>query len=420
MKKIFFLLICTLTAPLLSAGQNTDSLSALDKRISRLEQSAAFTSKLRINGWAQFQYEAGQKDATLNVGNRTNENPDRSFSRIGLRRGRIRMDYTDKYFRIFYQIDFTENSIGIRDALMDIHTPWSNNCFLRAGIFFRPFGFEVGYSSASRETPERSTVIRTLFPNYRDMGAMIVFRPSDKSPYNFIRLEAGLFAGNGINAETDSRRDFIGRLVAINNNRQISWRAGVSLYEGSVFQGTQNVFTMSGNSFVLNQNESNLGGHARRAYAGIEGEIGYNTPIGRSIVRGEYLWGQQPGSETSSESPRSSARPAYDTYIRNFSGWYVYYVQYVTGTPLMAVLKYDRYDPNTKARGNNIGAPGSGTTPTDLAVDIFGFGVNWIINPAWLVMAYYEIPRSETTENILRYNNPLKANMFTLRLQGRF
>ena len=43
---------------------------------------------------------------------------------------------------------------------------------------------------------------------------MLTLRAKETSPIGFLRLDAGLFAGNSINRETDSRKDFIGRLGA--------------------------------------------------------------------------------------------------------------------------------------------------------------------------------------------------------------
>ena len=45
-----------------------------------------------------------------------------------------------------------------------------------AGVFNRPFGHEIGYSTSGLESPERATIIQYFFPDERDLGAMLTLR----------------------------------------------------------------------------------------------------------------------------------------------------------------------------------------------------------------------------------------------------
>jgi phosphate-selective porin len=363
--------------------------------------SGNYAQELKVSGYIQSQFQWGEKDATLKVG-APNENPEEAFNRVGIRRGRIKFVYEKSLASGVFQLDVTEKGTGIKDAYLQIKDPWVNTLALKAGVFDRPFGNEISYSSSRRESPERSTVFQTLFPDERDLGVMLVLQPAKTSPWNFLKLEAGLFAGNGIKQETDSRRDFIGHLSAaksIGSNLQIG--GGVSYYNGSVYPGAGNVFY-------------------QREYIGLDARFSLLSAAGMSQVRAEYLSGKQPGSASSSKSPNASTLPATgtDMYIRHFQGGYVIYIQDFGITPLSSVLKYDWYNPNTRVKGNSIGLNGTGTG--DIASQTFGFGLLWRASNSVRMMAYYEINRNERTENIDRYRNDRQDNVFTLRLQYKF
>jgi len=232
---------------------------------------------------------------------------------------------------------------------------------------------------------------------------------------HLLTLDAGLFVGNGINLETDSRMDFIGRLSAGETIGNVMLGGGVSYYNGSVFQGTENVYKMNGNRFELNNDPSNQGKYAKREYLGFDLQLNVASDLGLTKITSEYIFGQQPGTETSSRSPNSSSLPNRDTYIRNVSGGYVMLVQDFEKLPFSAVLKYDWYDPNTKVSGNEVGL--GGTNETDLLRSAYGFGVLWHAMRNVRLTAYYEINNKETSDNIL---STFKGDTFTLRLQYRF
>ena len=372
---------------------------------------------LQISGFIQTQYQWGEEDALLLVG-APNESPDNSFNRIGIRRGRIKITYEEKIASGVFQFDMTEKGFGVRDAYLHIKNPWEKAITLKAGLFIRPFGNELSHSSPQLESPERSGIIRTLFPEDRDLGVAFAIKPSKNSQIHFLQLEAGLFAGNGIKQEIDSRKDFIGHLSAFKKIKSIELGGGISYYNGSVFQGSENIYRIKGDEFVLNNSADNKGKFAKREYFGFDGQLGLKTGIGTTQLRIEYLFGKQPGAGESSKSPNESSLPVHDTFIRNFSGGYIIFVQGLGSLPLSAVLKYDWYDPNTKVSGNSIGQ--HNTTKGDIARNTFGFGMLWQINTNLRLQAYYEINKNEKSENLADYNEDMKDNVFTLRMQYKF
>jgi hypothetical protein len=390
----------------------------LEQKTETLEKAVKTLQKLKISGYIQIQYQYGEKDASLKTGT-PNENTEESFSRTGIRRGRIKTVYEEGIASAIFQLDLTEKGIGFKDAYLSIKDPWANTVVLKGGIFDRPFGNEISYSSSRRESPERSTLFQTLFPDERDLGVSLTLQATKTSPWNFLKLEAGLFAGNGIKQETDSRRDFIGHLsVDKNLNSNMKLSGGISYYNGGVYQGTDNIYAMTGDAFILNADPKNKGKFAKREYFGIDAQFSMTSAWGMSQVRAEYLSGDQPGAKTNSKSPNASVLPAYDVYNRNFTGGYVIFVQDFGQLPVSAVLKYDWYDPNTKISGNAIGQKDTGNG--DISFHTFGFGLLWRANNNVRLQAYYEINTNETTDNLTAYTNDLKDNVFTMRLQYKF
>ena len=410
--KQFTLTLCCLLSLVSIFAQSSDQSDKIEKDIKVLQ-------KLKVSGYIQSQLQTGQQDASLFVGT-PNENPDKPFNRIGIRRGRIKFTYTEGIASGVFQLDLTEKGIGFKDVYINVMDPFVKSSSLRAGIFDRPFGYEIRYSSSMRETPERSNVFNTLFPGERDLGGMITLRAAPSSKWSFIEMNAGLFSGNGIRQDTDSRKDFIGHIKAekdINPNIHIA--IGASYYNGSIYQGTENVYTMQNGSFVLNNDENNIGEFAKREYVGFNAQFIAKSNIGKTKIVGEYLYGTQPGLINSSKSPNSSTQVIADTYIRSFNGGYALLSQDLGKLPLSALIKYDRYNPNRKVSGNNIG-DATGTSGTDVAYNTLGLGLVWWANKSLRVQAYYEFIKNETSENLDGYQFDRKDDMFTLRLSYKF
>lgn len=418
-KRILLFFLCSICITSLFAQKDSiNDAERLEKRVDNLEKIVSRLNNITLSGYFQAQYISAQKDADLRIG-AVNENPNNSFSRVGIRRGRIKTTYEEGLGSAVFQLDITERGVIVRDAYLKFKDPWFKTSFIQTGLFFRPFGHEVRYSSSRRESPERSRIITTLFPGDRDVGAMIQFQAKDGSPLQLFTLETALIAGNGVAREVDSRRDFIGHLSAspkLPNGGRLTF--GVSYYLGSVFQGTENVFKMEGDGFVKSSSPSNLGRYAKREYLGFDLQSNWITPLGGTQLRAEYIFGQQPGSVNGTVSPQSPDRPSFDTYIRNFVGGYAILIQDIGKLPFEAILKYDWYNPNTKASGNAIGL--NGTTEADIKYNTLAFGAIWHAYKNVELQAYYEIIKNEKTENLARFTNDLKDNSFTLTLQYRY
>lgn len=400
-----------------SGVDSTERIEKLEQENKTQNEAIKKLQKLKISGYIQGQYQWGQEGASLKVGS-ANENPEKPFNRVGIRRGRIKFTYEEGIASGVFQLDITEKGVGIKDAYLSLKDPWLKTSSLKAGVFDRPFGNEISYSSSRRESPERSTIFQTFFPEERDLGAMITLQAAKTSPLSFLKLEAGVFAGNGIKQETDNRKDFIGHLSANKKWNSLQLSGGVSYYNGGVYQGTENVYEMKENGFILNSDPDNKGEFAKREYFGFDAQIGVKSILGATQLRGEYLFGEQPGKDSGSKSPNASSLPGNDTYIRDFAGGYVILVQDLGKFPLAAVLKYDWYDPNTKVSKNDIGLNNTGKG--DIAQNTFGFGMLWNINTNLRLQAYYETNKNEKTKNLAGYEKDRNDDVFTLRMQYKF
>ncbi len=415
-------LSCMLMATTATIAQQTeetvDSLKQLEQQVQSHESDIKLLQQLKISGYVQTQFQYGEKYASLKVGG-ANTNTNESFSRFGIRRGRVKLAYEKGIAGGVFQLDITEKGIGLKDAFITVKDPWAGSSFIKAGVFDRPFGYEVAYSSSKRESPERATVTTTLFPEERDLGAMITLQAAKTSPWNIVKLEAAIIGGNGIKPDMDNRKDFIGHLSFKKNLREITnISGGLSYYGGGVYQGSSSVYTMNGKSFVVNKDTANYRAYAKREYFGIDAQFATMSVLGMTSIYGEYVWGTQPGNKSDSKSPNYSTLPTNDTYIRNFSGYYITFVQDLGNIPLSLIVKYDYYDPNSKVSKNDIGLNGTGKG--DIAYSTLGTGLMWRINGSLRLTAYYDKTTNEKSTNLSGYDSNLSDDVFTFRLQYKF
>lgn len=414
--------------------QSADTLNA---KIENVKSDLDFLKKLKISGYIQAQWQWA--DST-GVGSAFSGGPfpKNADNRFMVRRGRLKFAYEGKLSQFVLQIDATEKGVTLKDAYVNFKDPWLQMFTLQGGVFNRPFGFEIAYSSSMRESPERARITQTLFPQERDLGAMLTVQPRKESRFNFIRLNAALINGNAISVETDSKKDFVGQFGVNKTTRNEKFRyvVGVSYYNGGVFQETKKVYNMTTladgmtKGFVADSTESNKGKYAKREYFGADAQFSLDWAIGVTTLRGEYIWGSQPGGSKSNISPASRVIPdigVTDTYNRTFNGGYVYLVQNILQSRHEVVVKYDFLDPNTDVRGTNAksevsyneSAIKTGLTVGDVAFSTWGFGYNVRLNPNLKLMAYYELVKNESTA-INGYSQDIKDNVFTLRAQFKF
>ena len=282
--------------------------------------------RLKVSGYVQAQYVHS-------------EPADDQFS---VRRGRIKFTYAvSPTSRFVIQPDLASSGVSLKDAYLELSEPWTSwRHTLTAGQFKWPFGFEVLYSSSEREMPERSRVVRALFPGERDRGVMLSGRGLDRK----LRYDVAIVNGNGTESSSDDneRKDLVGR---------VGYDFGAFDAGASVYRGAQ----------VLAS-----GAESTKRREGVD--LQWATPLPGLSIRGEYIRGVEESFDV--------------------DGWYVYAIQRL-GTRHQLVTRLDEYDPNTRRDGD--------ATQTIGGSYIF----HWDANSK--VMFAYENPETAADVWTLRY-----------------
>jgi hypothetical protein len=413
-------------------AQEVNPLDTLTLRVEQMNTDLELMKKLKLSGYIQTQFQLADSTGIPSyAGGNFPAGVDKRFS---VRRGRIKFTYDYYYGQAVMQFDITEKGLAIKDAYLSVKEPFLKAFGLKVGVFDRPFGYEISYSSSSRETPERSRLFQTLFPGERDLGAMLFFQMPKTSNLNFLTLQCGMFNGNAINPDWDKQKDFIGHIFINKSTKseKIKYGLGASYYKGGVYQWNKYVYNLGtladgGKGFIVDSTETNKGEYADRSYVGADFQLSLDWKGGITTLRGEYITGHQPGSGSSSTSPNFASAPAaYDVYNRKFDGAYFYFIQNILHSKHDIVVKYDWYDPNTQVSGGDIMSK-TGTVDNlstklsagDIKFNTIGLAYVFHWNSNVKVTAYYDIVSNESTK-VGIYTKDIKDNVFTLRFQYKF
>ncbi|GGD42726.1 hypothetical protein GCM10011514_03330 [Emticicia aquatilis] len=413
-----------------SYGQQKGSLMDFDTTVvKKLISTLKKYEYVGISGYIQPQYQFIQTEGakSFNGGDYTaNTN-----NRFTLRRGRLRFDYArfDKnnlpQINFVFQFDGTERGVVIRDFWGRFYENKLNLFSVTTGMFARPFGFEVNYGSADRESLERGRMSQILMKVERDMGAMISLEPRTKQSFaKYLKFDIGAFNGQGLTATTDfdNHKDLITRfsIKPYKVSPKLIVSGSVSGLFGGMEQFTKYIYKMSNNqSFMVDSSASNVGKIAPRKYYGADVQIKIPNRVGQTEFRAEYIRGTQTATQSSSETPAviptSNGKNA-PLYIRNFDGAYFYFLQHLGSKKHQFVAKYDWYDPNKKVKGTEIG---KAFTAADVRFNTLGVGYVVYPNDNLRVTFWYEMPKNEKT-SLTDYSTDIKDNNFTCRVQYRF
>ena len=428
-----------------STSKKVDSLSNV---VNNMQGDFDNQKKLKISGYIQAQFQGIDSAGAKSFAG--GDFPAYTDKRFQVRRGRLKIAYEQALSQYVLQFDVTEKGVTVKDAYVKFTDPWAKAFSLTTGMQNRPFGYEVIYSSSLRESPERGRMSQTLFPNERDLGAMLTFQMPKTSSLNFLKIDAGMFNGTGApsaganTSDFDFQKDFIGHISINKSNKseKIKYGLGASYYSGGWRQGTKKIYSngiiSTGDAgFVVDSTSTNLGEIAKRTYIGVDAQMTLDLPIGLTTLRAEYIQGTQPGISSSSTSPAvqptgsstttanlttgsvTTTTPFSDTYFRNFNGAYFYFLQNIGSTKHQLVFKYDWYDPNTNLSGDQIGVANTKTGAADIKYTTIGLGwiYHWDSNVK--ITLYYDMVKNENTL-VTGYKQDLKDNVITVRVQYKF
>ncbi|QMU27499.1 porin [Adhaeribacter radiodurans] len=402
---------------------------------------------LKFSGYIQPQFQVAQSAGTPSFAG--GDFAANSNSRFMLRRGRVRMEYTMLHkdnlpsVSFAFQFDINERRIQIRDFYGKIYENRFNKFHLTTGMFSRPFGFEVNYSSSQRESPERGRMSQTLFRNERDLGLMLSLEPQRKDDaLKNLRIEAGLFNGTGVAAPTDydSHKDFIGRvsLKPTEVAKNLTFSGSVSHYNGGMRQFGKQVYrlhnTATGPVFQVDSAETNIGKIATRRYYGADVQLKILNKWGTTELRGEFITGRQPGLASTSEVPAIepiaeevtiinnqpfTRKVNLPIYHRKFNGAYFYLIQDIKTNRDQIAIKYDWYDPNQEVKNREIGRPGDNTTEADIKFSTLSGGYIHNFNNNVRLTIWYDWVKNQATQ-LPKYSHDYKDNILTIRMMYRF
>lgn len=345
-----------------------DIIGGVEERIATAEADLAKLTKIKISGYIQAQwlhYEAA------------NAYPSNLFQ---IRRGRVKFTYEPINGVVFVvQPDFLPGSITLKDAYVQANDRWLKTFSLWMGLFNRP-NYEVEYSSSNREVPERSRVIRSLYPGERAVGAKLEIAP----PTIPLKVQLAIFNGNyGLaipnasgtdinqpNSDFDNAKDFMGRATYGFKMGNIgALTIGAHGYVGQIKSNSLDVLN---SDYTYNKTNDNIGKTVKKNWVGFEAQL-YFDFLGGLALKGEYIFGvnSTPGYSltSSATSPMTSSlkndtltltslttktttsRPAIS---KNFSGYYVYLIKNI-GKRHQVAVRFDYYNPNTDLAADQIG-----------------------------------------------------------------
>jgi len=390
---------------------------------------------LSFTGYLQVQYQYADSNGIRSY-NGGNFSPD-ADNRFMIRRGRIRADYERKNkegYNTFYfalQFDGTERGMNIRDMFGRIYENRWNCLVATMGVFNRPFGYELRYSSVYRESPERGRMSQILMGTERDLGVMVSFDAQDKNHRLYpLRLDVGVFNGQGLTGpvEYDKYKDIIANVAFRRTEvvKRLFLSGGVSWLNGGFRTGSRYFYstgTIPGDiPYMLPDiSDGNIGEKAPRIYYGADLQVSLEHRLGKTEARAEFITGTQSATYASSVTPGTpplnSINKPDSIYKREFNGAYLYLLHTFLKKHQF-LLKYDWYDPNTDIAGSKIKTD-HGFSPADIRYDTFGAGYNYYLNDNVKILLWFDHPVNEHS-SIGGYSKDLKDNTYTARVQFRF
>lgn len=392
-------------------------------------------AKLKVSGYLQGQWQHADTNGAAAGAFAGGGFPANSNQRLQLRRVRLKTIYDNVTSQYVMEFEARPSGVSLKDAEVILNEPWLKTFSLALGLMDRPFGFEIPYSSSAHEAPERTRVYQTVFKDEKDVGVKLEANPGEKTgPAQYFNVKAGLYTGTagyngGTGDEIDGTLDFIGRagFKLPFNGLNLAIDGGFSFYGGKALALNDSAFAASGDTAMLLTTGNLRKTFSRRVY-GIDLQTYYTLPVigdlvGGSSLRGEYLRGNTPGTGGASGPYGAVATPVYD---RNFTGWYVSWIQNY-GRKFQSVVKYDMYDPNTDVTGAAItGASTRKLGAQDLKYTTLGLGVLYYWDDLVKITAYYDrivnekVNASATGASLAAFKQDLKDNVFTLRAQVKF
>lgn len=398
-----------------------DQLAGMDERLLTAESDLVGLKKLKVSGYIQARFEyldyenladnATTTTNSLTKSSSTSITGSQGQSLFYIRRGRFKFTYTpgplSEYVLYF---DGSKNSVSLKEAYVKLKEPWTGyGINLTVGQMNWPFGIEVERSSSVREVPERSLVVRTLFPGERDRGAKLSVGDI-KAGSAFLGLDLGVYNGWGLENSTFTWQDPTKQKDVIVRGTIDLGFLGLcaSYYDGQYYEPRKVTKTFQTNTTTGAITEVTVGSTTpdKRYYKGRIGgglqAFHHFLPIGGTALLSEYIMGKEKGKPV--------------------AGWYAMLSQNL-GSKLNLALRVDVYDPFASDDTTKYVEFG-GTTESrkyDQTFTVCGAVNYWWDSAVRLTLAYDHIKKDrDMTGNIRPATPDVKDDKLTAQVQIKF
>lgn len=372
--------------------KSQDSIGTIDKKKPDNEIDTVEYKRLYLSGYMQVQFEVYQQDLI--------DEPFGPSNTFYIRRARLKFKYlVSESINFVMQPDFSKGEVSIKDAYAEFRFSKEKTISLIAGRFRRP-NYESDYSSNEKEILDRARVLKDIYPDQRDIGLKLgYFGTSFPLTFQVALMNGTLDAKQTY--DIDSRKDIM--VLATYSisipKADIGIDLGMNLYSGSVRVKSTNYVS----DYYGVVDSVTLGDYLNKRWFSGEMQLFMNF-LGGISLKGEYLLGVNV-HDVDPSFPASVTNPY---RLRYFSGYYLYFNKYV-GLKNRFTVRYDYFDPNTKATGNEA--------IKDVYYKTLSFAWEYYLNNNISFALAYELPRNEINGEV---KNDLKDNLLKAWVQVRF
>ena len=297
-----------------------DKVNGLLERVANDEADLQKLTKIKISGYIQAQYQNFESPALLSTSN----------NYFSLRRVRVKFTYeAADGVKFVLQPDFAPGALALKDAFVILNDRWTKAFSFTMGKFNRT-NYEVEYSSSQRELPERSAVIRAIYPGERAIGAKLEFNPLNTP----IHMQLAVFNGAedlkinnsaGTNLNSNENKDydnFKDVMARVTYNLRLGNFGGLDFGAHGYFGKLKSMATTTYLSDYTTVKTSNIGDALQKAGEAQNFNYLQMFWVGFS-VKGEYI----AGKNASIGFVPSGTTLGVANYQNKFAGYYLYFIK---------------------------------------------------------------------------------------------
>jgi hypothetical protein len=415
-----------------------EKVNGILERLSTTDADLSKLTKIKVSGYIQTQYQNFENVSLLS----------KSQNYFSIRRARVKFTYeaTDG-IKFVLQPDFAPGSLSLKDAYVVVNDHWTKQFSLWTGKFNRP-NYEVEYSSSQRELPERSLVIRTLYPGERAIGAKLEYNPTVLP----LHIQLAVFNGNdglsvvnsaGVNLNATDNIDydnFKDIMVRATYNLRLGNFGGLDFGGHGYFGALKSTTTKTLGSNYITLTDIKVGNPIERNWVGGEFQL-FADVLGGFSVKGEYI----AGKNATAGYAAATGVVGVPNFQNNFSGEYIYFIKNL-GKRNQFAFRYDYYDPNTDIIGKDVAITGFTSTDAtiksktsgkaDLATTTYGVAFHHYFDDNIRITIGYDIVQNEKVGTLNKvvdsyttaagvpikvdWNSVVNQNVFIVRIQSKF